>query len=468
MKKFIIKFIILFVIVLTPIISFPIICNAMQGDKYGESYYAELKYKTERLDNTKENKIIFIGGSSLAFGLRSDKLEEALGYKVINYGLYASLGTKVMMDLAYPSINSGDVVIIGPEINNETYSTNINYGVLNKCLENCKTLIRRLSPDDQVKTLINKYPYYIEKIATNPNPVAPYDLASFNEYGDIESDVVKNNILYSYYDDSQLVMPNKKLLNNDFIDMLNSYANNVKKKNAKIYFSYSPTNKLSLVDNDLNEFETTLKNKLNFDILGSVLNYTYHQDYFYDTNYHLNYTGSVLHTKNLATDINQKLGLKKEINIEVPAKPAPKYEISEDVDSSTIFNVRKYGQSYVITGVKDDYKNLEKVVVPSSIDGYVVDGIFGGAFANMPNLEVVILPDTIDQINNDIFLNSPNVTRLYIQNKVAPSIVGNGILNGASPDIKIYIPKAAMASYSIGYTWLSYKKYLVTYQKEEI
>jgi hypothetical protein len=53
----------------------------------------------------------------------------------VSYGLYASLGTKIMMELAYNSIHEGDIVILAPEISEDTYSTMMNYKNILKCFE---------------------------------------------------------------------------------------------------------------------------------------------------------------------------------------------------------------------------------------------------------------------------------------------------------------------------------------------
>ena len=58
-------------------------------------------------------KIVIVGGSSVAFGFDSQKIEQAFpGYKVVNFGLYADLGTKVMLDLSEDHISEGDIVIV--------------------------------------------------------------------------------------------------------------------------------------------------------------------------------------------------------------------------------------------------------------------------------------------------------------------------------------------------------------------
>ena len=69
-------------------------------DAYSETFLGELGEKYRLLKNTDNPKIVIIGGSSVAFGIDSAEIEGATGMKVVNFGLYATLGTKLMTDLA--------------------------------------------------------------------------------------------------------------------------------------------------------------------------------------------------------------------------------------------------------------------------------------------------------------------------------------------------------------------------------
>lgn len=465
MKKLIITFLILMIIILSPFIGI-LIYGSTQEIKYGNTFYAELKYKTELLENTEENKIVFIGGSSLAFGLRSEEIEKVLGYKVVNYGLYAAIGTKPMMDLALKDIKEGDIVILAPELSKETYSLNFNYEMVNKCLENCGYYKNRFSILDRGNLLINKFSYIIEKANVNVNVQPPYDLASFNEYGDIESELVKQNILYDLYDTEQLIIPNKELANIDFIECVNNYAKKVERKGAKIYFTYSPTNRLSLEGDNISEFYDVLEKELKVKTLGTINDFVYHEDYFYDTNYHLNYAGSLIHSKQLAGFIKDELGIESDYVIEEIEKPNPKYELSQEETDSECFIFKIVDNELVLSGVKEEYKGERKLIVPEMIDDMPVTGILSSAFSNMPNLEVVILPKHINQLANDIFIGSPNVQKLYLLGETAPSFVGNGLLNGTT-NCNIYVNPDALSSYLLGYTWSNYKKQIHTYTNLE-
>jgi len=113
-KKLILKFVIFFLILFVPFLTFFIVVENLPN-QYENTYLAELEDKYRLLCETDERKIVFVGGSSLPFGLRSDLIEQELpDYRVVNFGLYATLGTKLMMDLAKANIRQGDVIVLSP------------------------------------------------------------------------------------------------------------------------------------------------------------------------------------------------------------------------------------------------------------------------------------------------------------------------------------------------------------------
>src|SRR6476659_7911795 len=60
-------------------------------------------------------RLIFIGGSSMAFGVNSAEIAKACGRRPVNMGLHAALGLKFMLNQAEPNIRPDDWIIIAPE-----------------------------------------------------------------------------------------------------------------------------------------------------------------------------------------------------------------------------------------------------------------------------------------------------------------------------------------------------------------
>ena len=90
---------------------------------YEDTFLGELKYKIKRLKETDGKRIVIISGSSAPFGIRSDLIKEKLfEYDVVNFGMYASLGSNVMLDFSKVRINEGDIVLFMPEQHIQTLS----------------------------------------------------------------------------------------------------------------------------------------------------------------------------------------------------------------------------------------------------------------------------------------------------------------------------------------------------------
>lgn len=467
MKKFLIKFLILLLIVITPLAGFFIYGECIQEDLYQDTYYAELKDKVDRLSSRENKKIVFIGGSSLIFGLRSEEIEKATGYDVVDFGLYASLGTPLMMRLAEDYIKEGDVVVLAPEINKDTYKNYIAYDVALKCFENADYKVSDFSLDDNMKFFFNYFKYVIDKGDASITLQAPYDKASFNEYCDIDNEIVSNNVVEGYYDPSQMIAPSKDIIDESFVDYVNDYYDSISKKGAKMFFSFSPTNYLSFDNKNVDSFMTYLNEHLKAPILGLVNDFVYHQYYFYDTNFHLNKPGSYLHSKNLSNLLRKELNIENEYEIDVPNIPQPMYYDSDeivtidDMEFRQVFTVGKY--SYRLVGLKDSKKNLTEFKVPSSINGVPVTSI-NCPFKDMPNLRKVFIPKEVTTIQNTLCENCPNLIGVYLEHQNPPQVPATGLLDGASKDAYIYVLKEYSKNFTSGYTWMEYRDIIKTYE----
>ena len=156
MKKKIIKLIALLLLALLPFSAFFIYTESLD-DQFSNTYLAEFDDKYERLYNTEGKKIIFVGGSSLPFGLRSELIEQELGdeYTVINFGLYATLGTKFMMDTAKGAISEGDIVILCPELNSQTYSLYFNPEAVLQATDGASNMLAGVPLDNKLSLFYN-------------------------------------------------------------------------------------------------------------------------------------------------------------------------------------------------------------------------------------------------------------------------------------------------------------------------
>lgn len=77
-------------------------------------YTASTRLKHDRLE-VAGPKLVFVGGSSLAYGLDSERVEVACGLPVVNMGLNGWLGVRYMMAEVLPSLRAGDAVVLAFE-----------------------------------------------------------------------------------------------------------------------------------------------------------------------------------------------------------------------------------------------------------------------------------------------------------------------------------------------------------------
>ena len=82
------------------------------------SYMCEYNHKVELIEKTAEPRIIFIGGSSVAFGTDSKRITDSLHRNAINLGLHAGMGIKIPTEDFLQYVRKGDVVVLQIEYEN--------------------------------------------------------------------------------------------------------------------------------------------------------------------------------------------------------------------------------------------------------------------------------------------------------------------------------------------------------------
>lgn len=494
MKRKLFKFLFFIVLLLSPFLVVTLYVENKENP-YQDTYLAELKDKYELLKNTEEKKIIFVGGSSLPFGLRSDLIEQELkDYKVINFGLYATLGTKLMMDLSKVNISEGDIVILSPELNSQTYSLYFNSEAVLQALDGFTSHQRHLSFQNNLSLIYGYRKFandklrYIKEGGVNATGIYHHD--SFNQYGDIEVDRPQN-IMNNGVDSTMDIYTDETLLNQDFIEYINQYVHYIHKRKAKIYFSFPPCNELAMKSSKQKRawFMDQLSVLLECDLLLNLEKTIMNAGYFYDTNFHLNSSGAIYYSSALIDAI--KLKLNREVNgsssspedpddpssggdIVIPTPPDIKDDPVVEPDNPTkvefenytgepnndfldVFTYRLVGSSYQITGVKDDYKDIEEVILPSTYNGKNIATITKNCFYGCINLKKIHIGKTYKVFEEESFNGCIALEGIYLYeldgNTISPA--ANGLLTGCNRDVRIYVLENA--NYLSGYTWSNYK-----------
>ncbi len=494
MKKRLLKLTVLLLILIIPTLIFTFVSEVLP-DPYKKTYLGAFDEKYETLYKTKGKKIVFIGGSGLPFGLRTDLLQAEIGddYTVINYGLYATLGTKFMMDTAKDAIEKGDIVILCPELSEQTFSLYFNGEAVLQATNGIDSSLLSLPLGNQISMFYHYFGYSFDKIGyamddTVLDPDGIYRADSLNEWGDIASTERENNIMNNGFDVNMTITTDEKLLNQDFIDYVNDFVADCKDKEAKVYFGFAPANLAALrsSQNKRAEFEEKLKDAIDCKLLGSVEDYLFEKGYFYDTNFHLNATGTLAFTDKIARLLKQELGMEPLTSIEVPKAPPlasdvvvdipvsggdpipfDKYLGEPNVDYADWFTYTEEGNTYKITGVKSEHLGMREVILPSVYNGKNVTALAENALSGCTDLVRIHIGTTYRSLEQAAFSGCISLEGIYLYekdgNRIAPPLTG--LLNGASRSVRIYIPKDG--NYIAGYTWSRYEDKFETFSKED-
>ena len=174
--------------------------------QYGETYLGGLSLKYDRLCEATGKRIILIGGSGTAFDYRCDLLEQEFpDYTAVNFGLYAGLGTTVMLDLAENHLRPGDVVIFSPEQSEQTLSAFFNAEAMWQAADGHADMLFALKRE-YLEPLLGKFPAFAASKAqlwygkNAPKGDGIYARSSFNVYGDITAQGREENIMPGKYD----------------------------------------------------------------------------------------------------------------------------------------------------------------------------------------------------------------------------------------------------------------------------
>jgi len=293
---------------------------------YEKTFYGELDDKYERLESLKAPKLVVVGGSSVAFGYDSRMLEEKTGYPTVNFGLYADLGTKIMMELAESEIRKGDVILLAPELDEQTLSLFFNGLSTLKAADGNPKMLLSLDKSDREKVWGAVWGFMGEKLSYvrdgAPDPDGVYNAGNFNEWGDIDPAKFERsgNIMAGLYDKNKLITPVKEIYAPAFIDYVNEFTAKAKKKGATVYYTFCPVNRLSVVTDGAPEgtedplsylsdsLVAWLSEELDCEVIGSPEDMTMDEMYFYDSNVHLNDLGVPIHTARVADLLCEKLG----------------------------------------------------------------------------------------------------------------------------------------------------------------
>lgn len=275
--------------------------------QYTALYNAAIIDKYDRLNSIDQPKIILVGDSNVAFGFDSEKIEEAFGMPVVNFGLHGNLGQVFITNVIRDSIKEGDIVIIAPA--GYHYSVDsLDCVMAWITIENHYPLWKGI-PKNRYLNMLLAYPTYLKRalnlfVTNEGNRIedSPWGRVDFNVYGDYDHPRPKCVIVGDDYG---------QFFSSEYLDeqlgaYWNDYNRYVLSKGATMYMSAPPilSEALSV---DLESLQKELDEKLEFPMISQLNDYVYPLEYFYDTGFHMNDIGRAVRTQQLIDDLSAAL-----------------------------------------------------------------------------------------------------------------------------------------------------------------
>lgn len=178
MRRFICK--VTFAVTLVVAILMLLLCvKRIDPNNYLQAY----TLKCQLLEETPGPRLIFVGGSNLAFGIDSKRIADSLGVNVINAGLHAGVGIKFMLDDVAEYVREGDVVVIAPEYQHFYQSIDPQTLAIVQSIAGWEKM--RLLDMSQVKEILRGLPAVVYHRPDKAEYYEYYNLQSFNEWGDV-------------------------------------------------------------------------------------------------------------------------------------------------------------------------------------------------------------------------------------------------------------------------------------------
>lgn len=427
---------------------------------YDETYLAALQEKTELLQSIEGPRVILVGGSGAAFALRSDLLEQELGLPVINDGLYAGLGTTVMLDLVKPHLHEGDIVVFLPEQSAQTLSTYFNAEAFWQACDGGTHPIGSLNAQQRGALIGAFLPFAAAKAklffaGEKPHGETVYARAAFNAYGDMAAAGRERNAMPLGYDPNQPISFDPALPTDAFFASVNDFSTACDRAGATLLFGFCPMNAAALDEHEaarIPAYCAALETKLDCPLLGSPEASVMDAAWFYDTNFHLNEAGQIAYTARLASQLKEYLHLDAPVLIDIPfASIGPEAELFAEA-SDDLFHYARTADGWLVFGLTDAAKAQTVLTVPDAYESLPVQGLGEHALAGATVLETLRLGANIALLPDGVFGDCPHLKRIELNNPSPGTCpVGRGLLEGT--DALVTVPKEAFSAYATNYFW---------------
>ena len=434
--------------------------------QYTETFLGGFADKLNILRGAKERRIILTGGSGAAFAVRSDLLEQELpGYRVVNMGMYAGLGSAVPLSVIKQEIREGDIVIFLPEQSAQTLSMYFGSEAMWQAADGHWELLRCV-PWEDVPAMLGQFPYFAARKARaffRGEPLrgdGVYTRSAFNQWGDIDGDLRPRNDMPGGFDGNTPVSFAPSLPAEDFITFVNDYAEWCAQRGAAFWFGFCPMNEDAISGEEsvrISTYTRRLSDALDCPILGSVQDSVMEAVWFFDTNFHLNGAGAIHYTATLARQIRAMLGMPEGLSFPLPEPPdsMPEAAFVGDDSDADCFEYRDTANGLEIVGLTQAGAGQTTLTLPTRWRGRPVVSLSATTFAGNSAIEALTVQQNLRALPDGAFDGCSSLQKLILRG-IRPSecAVGAELLRGTGAMVCVDVEN--FAAFQTNYFWAQY------------
>ncbi|MBV7532542.1 hypothetical protein [Chitinophaga sp. sic0106] len=285
-----------------------VLASAYKLAQPGEmDYVGGIVIKHKRLNEIKGPRLIFAGGSNMAFGLDSKAVEEATHMPVVNLALHGGLGLDFILEELKDVVRAGDMVVLSPEYFLEEGRYELDAAVAafmpasEKYFKHDFYTVFKYSVESRFTQIGYNRDYLMAGWRKRNAPperdyaAEVYSHKAFNSYGD----VVAHLDLPAY---GAPKVPLKLHAGYwDGIPKINAASKVLEQRGVRFYFVF-PAFCQSSYDNNIaaiSTLEVSLRKDLRIPVICRPQDFVYPDTLYYDSYYHLTKTGRNLRTQQL-------------------------------------------------------------------------------------------------------------------------------------------------------------------------
>jgi hypothetical protein len=275
-----------------------------------------LDKKETSINKIKENKVLFVGGSSTLFGIRTKDIQKNLAIPCVNFGIHAGLEIDYLLSRTKHLVKPGDTIIFTVEYPLFFYKGKFNNVTLDYIFTYDRNFFNSLSPWDKIKYLACISPlklglFFFNELAVHgsKNEVREgYNLATLNENGDETSNIGHHEADNAFRFSAPFNIQGGDFQETPGLKIIRDFNQWCRAHHINFYVTYASTMYFQEYDNAQyrHYFNELQKYFAQHDIptIGAPQDFFFPKDFFYDTAYHLNQKGMTIRTNQLIDKIN--------------------------------------------------------------------------------------------------------------------------------------------------------------------